>query len=71
MSELKNDGEAGVPEDEPQTEAGVAPDGGAQPDAPAQPPIDGGVMGAVPENASVGPIGVADGDEYPPEEQGR
>ena len=80
-----HDGEAGVPEDGAfdgdattgATPAGIAPDGNdALPDDDAQPPIDGGVMGAVAgEESAIGAVGEtvnADRDgELPPEEQGR
>jgi hypothetical protein len=78
------DGEAAAPEDGAfdgdattgATPSGIAPDGNeAMPAGESQPPVDGGVMGTVPENASVDPTGVTfNGDrdgELPPEEQGR
>ena len=82
---LPQDGEAGVPEDGAfdgdattgATPAGIAPDGNdALPNDGTQPPIDGGVMGAVAgEESAIGATGEtvsADRDgELPPEEQGR
>ena len=78
------DGDAGVPEDGAfdgdattgSTPSGVAPGGNeAMPEGDSQPPVDGGVMGAVPENASTEATGVTlngdRGGELPPEEQGR
>ena len=88
MSDRENefqDGEAGVPENGAfdgdsmtgATPSGIAPDGNdALPDDDAQPPIDGGVMGAVAgEESTIGATGEtvnADRDgELPREEQGR
>jgi hypothetical protein len=81
---MSGDGEAGVPENEAfdgdattsATPSGVAPGGNdAMPDDDGQPPIDGGVMGAVPPTGTVAPTGVTvNGDrdgELPPEESGR
>lgn len=81
---MSGDGEAGVPENEAfdgdattgATPSGIAPGGNdAMPDDDGQPPIDGGVMGAVPENGSVAPTGVDlnqdRAGELSPEEQGR
>ena len=88
MSDPQNefqDGEAGVPEDGAfdgdattgATPSGVAPDGSEPlPDSGDQPPVDGGVMGAISgEEETIGATGEtvsADRQgELPPEEQGR
>ena len=73
---MSGDGEAGVPENEAPTPSGIAPEGNdAMPDDDGTPPIDGGVLGAVPPTGTVAPTGVTvDGDrdgELPPEESGR
>ena len=82
--DTSKDGEAGVPENGAfdgdattgSMPSGVAPGGTeAMPAGDSKPPLDGGVMGAVPENGSVGVTGVStNGDrdgELPPEESGR